>query len=223
MYKIKYLQFQEVQIIPWVLSDSNYARCQSQRLDPQKTVFVGALHGMMTAEALAVVFNDLFSGVIYAGLDTDKHKYPIGSGRVTFNNKISYMKAVGAAFIEIKTPRFSKKVQVIFHLCFSDIQLLIPCVQVDPYLEDTLCSMCTMKQGPYFCREKSCFNYFCHSCWEMTHASIRPQHKPLMRNIRGITRARASQSGYHHHHDFNNNGGKYYHRQGHAPQSHRGT
>jgi len=196
----------EVQIIPWVLSDSNYARCQSQRLDPQKTVFVGALHGMMTAEALAVVFNDLFSGVIYAGLDTDKHKYPIGSGRVTFNNKLSYMKAVGAAFIEIKTPRFSKK------------------VQVDPYLEDTLCSVCTMKQGPYFCREKSCFNYFCHSCWDLTHAATRPQHKPLMRNIRGITRARANQSGYHHgyHHDYNNNGGgKYHHRQshGHAPST----
>jgi hypothetical protein len=27
------------------------------------------------------------------GLDTDKHKYPIGSGRVTFNNRTSYMKA----------------------------------------------------------------------------------------------------------------------------------
>ena len=118
----------EVQIIPWVLSDSNYVRCSSPRLDPQKTVFVGALHGMMTAQALAVVFNDLFQGksssiksnrdqvycegVIYAGLDTDKYKYPIGSGRVTFNNKTSYMKAVAAAFIEIKTPRFSKKVQV---------------------------------------------------------------------------------------------------------------
>ena len=84
---------------------------------------------MMTAQALAVVFNDLFQGwqktalrpssnsvfpgVIYAGLDTDKYKYPIGSGRVTFNNKTSYMKAVSAAFIEIKTPRFRKKVQVI--------------------------------------------------------------------------------------------------------------
>ena len=54
--------FQEVQIIPWVLSDSNYVRCNSSRLDPQKTVFVGALHGMMTAQALAVVFNDLFQG-----------------------------------------------------------------------------------------------------------------------------------------------------------------
>ena len=69
---------------------------------------MGALHGMMTAQGLAVVFNDLFSGVVYAGLDTDKFKYPIGSGRVTFNNSRSYMKAVAAAFIEIKTPRFSK-------------------------------------------------------------------------------------------------------------------
>ena len=32
-----------------------------------------------------------------------QHKYPIGSGRVTFNNAKSYMKAVAAAFIEIKT------------------------------------------------------------------------------------------------------------------------
>ena len=73
-------------------------------------------------------------GVIYAGLDTDKYKYPIGSGRVTFNNKNSYMKAVSAAFIEIKTLKFTKK------------------VQVDPYLEDALCSNCLLKQGPYFCR-----------------------------------------------------------------------
>ena len=62
LIKSSYSLFQEVQIIPWVLSDSNYVRCNSSRLDPQKTVFVGALHGMMTAQALAVVFNDLFQG-----------------------------------------------------------------------------------------------------------------------------------------------------------------
>ena len=142
----------------------------------------------------------LFEGVIYAGLDTDKYKYPIGSGRVTFNNKTSYMKAVAAAFIEIKTPRFSKKVQVttiFFILKFK----VCSAVKVDPYLEDTLCCICAMKQGPYFCREKICFNYFCHGCWEAHHANTRPHHKPLMRNIRGLTRARASQ----HHHDYNNN------------------
>ena len=174
-YKIssRRMRSKEVQIIPWVLTDSNFIRCPSPRLDPQKTVFVGALHGMMTAQGLALVFNDLFGGVVYAGLDTDKFKYPIGSGRVTFNNNKSYMKAVAAAFIEIKTPRFCKK------------------VQVDPYLEDTLCSVCGLKQGPYFCRELECFNYFCHGCWD-DHHRARQMHKPLMRNIRGLTRARTS-------------------------------
>ena len=37
-------------------------------------------------------------------------RYPIGSGRVTFSNAKSYMKAVAAAFIEIKTVKFTKKV-----------------------------------------------------------------------------------------------------------------
>ena len=97
-------------MIPWVLSDSNYVRQPSQRLDSNKTVFVGALHGMMNAEALGCIMNDLFGNVVYAGIDTDKHKYPIGSGRVTFSSKKSYMKAVQAAFVEIKTPKFTKKV-----------------------------------------------------------------------------------------------------------------
>ena len=101
----------EVQVIPWVIADSTYVRCPSTRLDSGKTVFVGALHGMLSAEALASIFQDLFKGVVYAGIDTDKFKYPIGSGRVVFNNHHSYMKAVSAAFIEIMTPKFTKKVQ----------------------------------------------------------------------------------------------------------------
>ena len=65
-------------MIPWVLSDSNYVRQPSHRLEPQKTVFVGALHGMLNAEGLAHIMHDLFDNVVYAGIDTDKHKYPIG-------------------------------------------------------------------------------------------------------------------------------------------------
>lgn len=68
----------QVQIIPWVLADSNHVRQPSQRLDSGKTVFVGALHGMITAEILGNIMNDLFGNVVYAGIDTDKHKYPIG-------------------------------------------------------------------------------------------------------------------------------------------------
>jgi len=149
-------------------SDSNYVRSPTQRLDPQKTVFVGALHGMLNAEGLAHIMNDLFGGVLYAGIDTDKFKYPIGSGRVTFNNNRSYMKAVAAAFIEIKTPKFTKK------------------VQVDPYLEDSLCASCSVQQGPYFCRDLNCFKYFCRSCWQWQHNSdLNKHHRPLMRHYKG--------------------------------------
>jgi len=168
-YKIssRRMRSKEVQIIPWVLGDSNFVLCSNQRLDPQKTVFVGALHGMLNAEGLACIFNDLFGGVVYAGIDTDKHKYPIGSGRVTFSSSKSYMKAVAAAFIEIKCQKFSKK------------------VQVDPYLEDSLCSCCLLKQGPYFCRDLVCFKYFCRHCWESSHNhGDNKNHKPLMRNNR---------------------------------------
>merc|ERR1719186_1966048 len=168
-YKIssRRMRSKEVQIIPWMLGDSNFVRCPSQRLDPQKTVFVGALHGMLNAEGLAHIFDNLFGGVVYAGIDTDKHKYPIGSGRVSFNNSRSYMKAVDAAFVELKTAKFTKK------------------VQVDPYLEDALCSICGLKQGPYFCRDLSCFKYFCRYCWELQHSvEIISHHKPLMRSNR---------------------------------------
>lgn len=54
-------------MIPWFLSDSNYTKSASQKLDPSKTVFVGALHGTLTAQGLAKVMNDLFDGVVYAG------------------------------------------------------------------------------------------------------------------------------------------------------------
>ncbi|XP_063884401.1 cytoplasmic polyadenylation element-binding protein-like isoform X3 [Scylla paramamosain] len=166
-YKIssRRIRQKEVQIIPWIISDSNYVRCPSYQLDPAKTVFVGALHGTLSAEGLASIMNDLFGGVVYSGIDTDKHKYPIGSGRVTFNNEYSYKKAVRAAFIEIKTPKFTKK------------------VQVDPYLADSFCQVCGLQQGPYFCREEVCFKYFCRSCWQETHPmESHSGHKPIMRN-----------------------------------------
>lgn len=165
-YKIstKKIKGKDVEVIPWAISESNFNLCQATKIDGKRTIFVGALHGMLNAEALATVMNDLFGGVAYAGIDTDRNKYPIGSGRVSFSNTKSYMKAVSAAFVEIITTKFSKK------------------LQVDPYLEDSTCSICFLQQGPYFCREFSCFRYYCRTCYESQHASEPFSHRYLMRN-----------------------------------------
>lgn len=66
-YNIHVTILTQVQVIPWILEDSNYVKSSSQKLDPHKTVFVGALHGMLTAAGLAKIMDDLFRGVIYAG------------------------------------------------------------------------------------------------------------------------------------------------------------
>ncbi|XP_068627080.1 cytoplasmic polyadenylation element-binding protein [Battus philenor] len=160
------MRTKEVQVIPWAVCDSNWVSGGSTRLEPGRTVFVGALHGMLSAYALALIMNDLFSGVVYAGIDTDKNKYPIGSGRVTFNNVHSYVRAISAAFIEVSTEKFTKT------------------IQVDPYLEDSMCSVCNLKQGPYFCRDPLCFRYYCRSCWAWQHREM-TDHKQLMRNSKG--------------------------------------
>lgn len=160
----------ELEVIPWILNDSNFVKASNHKLDSSKTVFVGGLHGKITAHCLAKIMEDLFKGVIYVGIDTDKHKYPIGSARVTFDNCNSYLNAIDAAFITVRSKKFTKT------------------LQIDPYLENTLCSSCRVQHGPYFCRNKLCLGYYCVLCWRIRHANDAnfSTHLPLSRGMKNI-------------------------------------
>ena len=68
---------------------------------------------MFLIKNFRLIMHYLFGGVVYAGgIDTDRYKYPIGAGRMTFGNLKSFMKAVKAGFMEIRTPKFTKKVLI---------------------------------------------------------------------------------------------------------------
>lgn len=153
----------EVEVIPWNQDDTSYVPQNKTsmlpaKIDAKSTIFVGALHGMLNAHGLAKVMNEIFGEVIHAGLDTDKYKYPIGSGRVTFRNRQSYIKAIKAKFVTIKanmdasdpSPKFEKT------------------IQIDPYLEDAKCCKCD-NRSVYFCRNEFCLDYYCSHCWTFKH------------------------------------------------------
>ncbi|CAJ0924287.1 unnamed protein product, partial [Mesorhabditis belari] len=156
----------QVQVIPWVVSDANYVHDPTGKLDPKKTIFVGGLHGMLTAEALFTIMNQTFGDVIYVGIDTDKYKYPIGSGRVTFSSYMAFFQAVGSAHLAIRTNKFLKR------------------IQIDPFLEEALCMMCKKANGQVFCTRRQCFSYFCLVCWQLRHnlCGQMADHKALTRH-----------------------------------------
>ncbi|CAF3378066.1 unnamed protein product [Rotaria socialis] len=189
-----------IQIIPWFVEDSQWLAetdfpsngygSWEQRLNSteciNRTVFVGALHGMVTAYALARIFQELFGDVEYAAIDTDRNKYPIGSGRVVFVNAHSYYAAVTANYLMIECDKFCKV------------------IQIDPYLSDSVtCAGANgqwcQNMGQFFCRSLKCMKYYCATCWDLNpnHAitqnginnSVDGEppaliHKPLMRNSR---------------------------------------
>ncbi|XGW19584.1 hypothetical protein V3C99_003438 [Haemonchus contortus] len=160
-------EIRQVQVIPWVVSDSSFSDGPTCIMDPKKTVFVGALHGMITAHVLFSIMNELYGDVAFVGIDTDKYKYPIGSGRVTFYSHSSYFHAIESAFLEIRTSKFCKR------------------VQIDPFLEDSYCMVCFEYPGPYFCRDRTCFRYYCASCWQARHMENGKEitnHRPLTRH-----------------------------------------
>nr|CAH8845844.1 unnamed protein product [Trichobilharzia regenti] len=169
-YKMSSPKFvsKDVQVIPWVLSDDHFSKSTPNPEDTKHTVFVGALHALITAEAIVKIMDDIFGNVVYATLDTDRYKYPTGSARVVFSSNKSYTKAIIANFVNIRTWKFIKT------------------IQIDPYLEDTVCSSCATYPGIYFCRALECFKYFCPACWYVRHKLFDNSymHIPLRRGVR---------------------------------------
>jgi hypothetical protein len=89
----------EVEVIPWNQEDTSYVPQNKTsmlpaKIDAKSTIFVGALHGMLNAQGLAKVMNEVFGEVIHAGLDTDKYKYPIGLFYFFFKLKINSFKTI---------------------------------------------------------------------------------------------------------------------------------
>ncbi|KAL5248344.1 hypothetical protein ACHWQZ_G017504 [Mnemiopsis leidyi] len=153
------------QVIPWIVTDNVAAYKQQLRLNNKLTVFVGALHGRLYAQALGRIFEELFHDVAYVQIDTDRYKYPIGSGRVTFNSVESYRKAVEENFLTIIAPKFSKR------------------IQIEPYIEDEPCGKCKVISAPNFCKSRLCFDYFCDNCWGWHHSlEGLKNHLPVKRN-----------------------------------------
>ena len=105
------MKSKDVEVIPWYTADAVSCKRSgapltqkpaSLRVEPKKTVFVGGLHGMMSASLLRKMMKDLFGPVKYVVIDTDKNRYPIGSGRVCFSENQGYQKAIDAEFVEVK-------------------------------------------------------------------------------------------------------------------------
>ena len=157
----------EIQVIPWNLNDDTKVIGTKDKVNMHHQVFVGGLHGMLTATGLSKVMNDLFGNVAYVEIDTDKYKYPLGSGRVNFSSLESYQRAIQEKYVQVQciSPKVDKR------------------IQIDPYIrENENCSKCQYP-GPIYCRK--CLDYFCEDCWDWHMRNSSTKHERVCRTRNG--------------------------------------
>ena len=67
-------QVKEIEIKPWNLNDGYHVVRKVDNFSKCKTLFVGNLHGRITAKALAIIIDERFGDVVSVNIDTDKNK-----------------------------------------------------------------------------------------------------------------------------------------------------
>eukprot|EP00116_Pleurobrachia_bachei_P003078 sb/3463340/ len=165
----------EIQVVPWNINDSTKVNGPQDKVNMKNQVFIGGLHGMFTATFISKVMNDIFGNVVYVEIDTDKYKYPLGSGRVNFSSDYSYKQAIQAKYVKI--------------LC--QVQKIEKRIQIDPYIrENECCSLCTSREGRRdspgpidYCR--ACLEYFCNECFNRHALRLQGKHERVTRQRHG--------------------------------------
>jgi len=154
----------EIEVKPWNLNDGYYEKRKFS--GKFKTLFIGNLHGRITAKGLFKILDDLFGDVVSVSIDKDKNGYPNGTAKVTVQSESSYYKAINTGFIQINCSnfKFDKK------------------LQIDPYVENAKCSNCKVSDGLAFCRDSSCLNHFCVPCFRRLHETEdKKKHTVIMK------------------------------------------
>ncbi len=119
-----------MQIRPWKLTDADYMPDPNVSLNTRMVVFIGGVPRPLRAHDLAKHLNKMFGDVIYAGVDTDPElkyvvsndiwhicRYPKGAARVAFANHSSFLDALKARFVVIKTADVDKRVGCLIANC----------------------------------------------------------------------------------------------------------
>ncbi|XP_067942630.1 cytoplasmic polyadenylation element-binding protein 1-like [Watersipora subatra] len=154
-----------VEIKPWLIMNNEWGVRKHQ--NNSTTVFVGGIHSTVTAECLARYMTK-FGEVEYVRRDVDKHKYPLGSGCVTFHQKEAYIDAVATGQISVRKMRVS--------------------CEIKPYLNEMgPCSNC-QKQTPDFCSHPQHLQYYCKKCWQRFHSHERENmHARMSKPVKGFS------------------------------------
>lgn len=118
-----------IQIRPWFIENAFYISSKARNariVDIHRTVFVGGLPRIVTAEEIAHMFSE-FGKVLLVTIDIDQdYGYPKGAARVTFDRDSAFNKALEKKYLKFENIDSSKTL-----------------IEIKPYvMEDVGCDQC---------------------------------------------------------------------------------